>query len=193
MKRTSFIIPILISAISVGLASCASISESDCLAGSWSDIGYKDGVRGKQRGKLANYAKTCSKYGVLPDRQAYLTAFEQGVTKYCTYERGYERGENGNDFNQVCADKPQSGFAEGYDAGRVVYEIYSEHENLISAYENRYDAIIEVERKLSEDELPDKERKRLRSKLYRLENEAEDLRIDIRAYERLYDLPRHGF
>ena len=42
-----------------------------------------------------------------------------------------------------------------------------------------------------EEEMDDKERKRLKKKARRLEGEADDLRIDIRAFERIHDLPRH--
>jgi len=183
----------MMSVMAISVSGCASISEGECITGSWTDIGYKDGVKGKSRGRLADYAKTCAKYGVSPDRQAYLTSFEQGVTQYCTYERGYERGENGSDFNQVCAARPHSGFAQGYDEGRLVYDIKHEHEKLIEAYEDRREAYEEVMRRLTEDELELDERKRLKKKLSRLEGELVDLRIDVRDYERRYDLARHHF
>jgi len=192
MQKLFFILACL-GLSSMGLSGCASISKEECQVGSWADIGYKDGARGKKRGRLADYAKTCAKYGISPDRQAYLTAFEQGVTKYCTYERGFERGETGSSFNQVCAHRPQSGFADGYDAGRIVYEIHNEHRNLIEAYEDRYAAYEDVTRRLAEDDLGADERKRLKKKVSRLDREIEDLRIDVRAHERLYDLPRHHF
>jgi len=189
--RPSLLIMTTLSLAIFGLAGCASISEGDCIAGSWSDIGYKDGVNGKARGKLADYAKTCAKYGVTPDRTAYLTAFDQGLVKYCTYEQGFELGENGRSFNQVCANDPQSGFAQGYDEGRVVYEIYAEHKRLIENYDDTLEALVEVRRRLNEDEMPPEERKRLTKKQYRLEGELDNVRIDIRAHERVNNLPRH--
>lgn len=191
--RATLLTTLIISIGGIALSGCASISESECITGSWSDIGYKDGVRGKTRGKLADYSNICSKYGITPDRQAYLTSFEQGVTTYCTYERGYARGENGSSFNQVCAEKPNSGFADGYDAGRALYEIHATHRSLIKAYECLYEAFDKVELRLDHKDLTPKERKRLRKKLYRIDAEAEDLRGDIRAHERLYDLPRYHF
>ncbi len=191
--RASILKIAALSIAAIGLTSCASISEGECVTGSWSDIGYKDGVNGKARGKLADYSKTCAKYGVTPDRSAYLAVFDQGLVKYCTYEQGFERGENGSSFNQVCADDPQSGFAQGYDEGRVVYEIYAEHKSLISNYDDTLEALAEVRRRLAEDEQTPEERKRLTKKQYRLEGELEDIRIDVRAHERVNNLPRHRF
>ncbi len=191
--RTSILGIAVLSLASLAMSGCATISEDECITGSWSDIGYKDGVNGGARGKLADYAKTCAKYGVTPDRAAYLTAFDQGLVKYCTYEQGFERGENGSSFNQVCADDPQSGFAQGYDEGRIVYEIYAEHKSLIENYDDTLEALVEVRRRLAEDEETPEERKRLTKKQYRLEGELEDIRIDVRAHERVNNLPRHRF
>lgn len=184
---------IMISALlgaSILLDGCASISEDACLAGSWSDIGYKDGAKGKSRGKLADYAETCGKYGVTPDRTAYLTAYESGLDSYCTFDQGFSLGENGSEFNQVCSTRTVSGFAEGYDDGRALYEIRKEHRNLKSEIENRVESLTEVKRRLSDEEMDDDERDRLNKKRRRLRKQIEDLRIDIRAHERLYDLPR---
>ena len=44
----------ILSAVSLGLVGCASISEDECVSGNWSDIGYQDGAQGKSRGKLAD-------------------------------------------------------------------------------------------------------------------------------------------
>ena len=64
----------IVSIGALGLVGCASISKDECVSGNWSDIGYQDGTKGKARGKLAEYAKTCAKYGAQPNRDAYLTA-----------------------------------------------------------------------------------------------------------------------
>lgn len=194
----------IILGVALGLVGCASISEGECVTGNWSDIGYKDGVKGKPRGKLADYAKTCAKYGAKPNRDAYLSAFENGLAKYCTYERGFELGENGSSYNQVCSGNLSTGFSQGYDEGRVVYEIYREHKGLISEYEDTLDAIVDVRGRLAGDKgdldddgnvipLNSNERKRLTKKQYRLEGELEDLRQDIRDFEYANNLPRHSF
>ena len=175
------------------LSACASISEDSCYAGTWEELGYKDGLNGRASTRIASYAKECSKYGVLPDRQAYLSAYDQGIIRYCTYERGFARGERGSSYNQACSGPLAAAFAPGYDAGRAVYDIRQEHRSLIASYYDTVDALIETRRKLREDELIPKEVKRLEKKKARLKRRKEDLRIDIRTLERLHGLPRHRF
>jgi len=202
--RVSILNAAIISAVVIGLVGCASISEGECLSGNWSDIGYKDGVNGKSRGKLADYAKTCVKYGAEPNRKAYLSAFESGLVKYCTYERGFELGENGDSYNQVCSGNLSTGFSQGYDEGRTIYEIYREHKRLIGEYDDTLKALVNVRGRLAGDigdkddegaiiPLSASERKRLTKKQYRLEGELDDWRQDIRDFEYANDLPRHSF
>lgn len=188
----------------MGFSGCASISKDECVSGNWSDLGYKDGVNGKARDRLMDYAKTCTEYGVEPDRTAYLTAFESGLVKYCTYEQGLELGENGSSFNQVCSGNLASGFSQGYDQGRAIYDINREHERLISEYDDTLEALVTLRGRLAgdiadEDEdgnvipLTPKERKRLIKKQYRLEGELDDLRQDVRDFEYDNNLARHSF
>ncbi len=202
--RVSILNTAIMSAVAIGFAGCASISEGDCISGNWSDIGYKDGVNGRARDRLADYSKTCAKYGVQPDRQAYLTAFDSGLVKYCTYEQGFELGENGNSYNQVCSGDNATGFSQGYDEGRAVYEIYREHKRLISGYDDSLEALVNVRGRLAGDiidedndgniiPLSGSERKRLFKKQYHLEGQLDDLRQDVRDFEYENNLPQHKF
>ncbi len=180
--------------LALGLASCATkISEDTCLAGAWADYGYKDGMKGRSSERIAKYAEHCAKYGISPDRNAYFTAYDQGVVKYCTYERGYARGENGSSYNQVCSGALAADFAPGYDAGRAFYKIKKEHQSLYDTYCDVDEALIEVRRRLDEDNMEDGERRRLVKKERRLENRLVDIRIEARAMERQYDLYPHDF
>ena len=202
--RVPILNAVILSGVLIGLTGCASISEDECISGNWSDIGYKDGVNGKSRGKLADYAKACIKYGVEPNRDVYLTAFENGLVKYCTFEQGLKLGENGSSYNQVCSGDLANGFSQGYDEGRVVYEINREHKRLISDYEETLEDLVDVRGRLAGDiidkdgegniiPLNTSERKRLTKKQYRLEGELDDKRQDVRDFEYANDLPRHRF
>ena len=202
--RVPILNAVILSGVVIGLTGCASISEDECISGNWSDIGYKEGVNGKSRGKLADYAKTCIKYGVEPNRDVYLTAFENGLVKYCTFEQGLKLGENGSSYNQVCSGHLANGFSQGYDEGRVVYEINREHKRLISDYEETLEDLVDVRGRLAGDiidkdgegniiPLSTSERKRLTKKQYRLEGELDDKRQDVRDFEYANDLPRHRF
>lgn len=177
--------------VTLGLSGCASISEDQCLAGNWAERGYNDGLSGKSRGKLSDYAKACGEYSVLPDSEAYLNAYEEGLVGYCTYERGYSRGERGDSYNRVCSGELALDYRPGFDAGQVVYKIHSTHENMIQRFENTVRAIKDVDYRLENPDLNDDERLRLRKKLRRLRDRAENLRRDIRSFERRYDLRRY--
>ena len=50
--------------------------------------------------------------------------------------------------------------------------------------------LLEIDRRLSEDELDDKDRKRLRKKQRRLETQLDSMLVEIRAFERAYGWPR---
>ena len=178
----------------MSLSGCATISEGDCVTGSWQDIGYKDGRKGKSRGRFADIAKTCNKYNIVPDRTAYMKGYDQGLPLYCTYDTGYDRGADGSSINRECSGAGFTGYIDGHAEGRIFYDIKSEHQDLIAQYEDAENALIDVRRRLSEDEMDADETKRLRKKAYRLETLAEDLRIDIRAMERVHsNLPRYDF
>lgn len=175
------------------LSGCATISQDKCEAGNWETLGYKDGTRGVRRDKIASYADTCAKYGISLNPQEYLAGFNAGLPTYCTYERGFALGENGSSYNQVCAGPLAVDFAPGYDAGRAVYEITQEHKVLVNAYDTALDDIIGTQTRLETEDLSAEDRKRLSKKLRRFRRNAENLRIDIRAFERVHALPRYVF
>ena len=174
-----------------GLSGCASISEEKCQAGNWQELGYRDGSNGVKRGKASKIADTCAKYGIDMNFDAYLAGFNQGLPSYCTYERGFALGENGSSYNQICSGELAADFAPGYDEGRTVYEINKEHKSLISSYEDKLDDIAGTRGRLETEDLSNDDAARLRKKLKRFRRQAEDLKIDIRAWERLHDLPRY--
>jgi hypothetical protein len=175
-----------------GLSGCATISEDKCLAGNWQELGYRDGSNGVKRDKASKIADICVKYGVEMDFDAYISGFERGLPNYCTYERGFALGENGSSYNQLCAGPLAVDFAPGYDEGRAVYEVYKEHKSLISIYESKLDDIAGVRGRLETEDLSAEDEKRLRKKLRRFRRQAEDMKIDIRAWERLHNLSRYS-
>ena len=172
----------------MALSSCATISEDQCLAGNWAERGYKDGLKGRSSSRIADYAYVCSEFGVRPDQTAYLANYDQGVSQYCTYERGFARGERGESYNQVCSGDLAIDFAPGYEAGREVYAIKREYHGLINDYDRAYDYLIETRTRLREEELSKDGRKKLLRREKHLERKLYNLKVDIRAFERV-----HGF
>lgn len=191
MKRLFLTSTIILGAFA--LSSCATISEDECIAGSWQEIGFRDGQNGKSRSKLADYAKTCLKYDITPDRATYFRGYEQGLQLYCTYDKGFSTGEYGNTANAECQSVPDNGYFAGYEEGRAIYAINQEYRGLINNYDRTLDDILAVQARLDTEELEPKERKKLRKKLLRLEDNREDIRIDIRAFERIHNFPKYEF
>ena len=178
---------------SLALNGCASLSEDQCASGNWLERGYKDGIKGASSSKISKYADTCSEYGFQVNRSAYLRGHEEGVERYCTYETGFARGESGSDFNPVCADGIGDGFAQGYDAGRERYALRQTYNSLINDYTTAKDRLSGIRSRLSETDLTREDLKRLRKKEARTEIQIEDIQIEIRAFERIYDVGRYSF
>ena len=174
------------------LVSCETISEQECQAGNWADIGYKDGVKGKSRAKIADYVQTCSEYGAEVDRQIYMQSYETGLTYYCTYDNGFERGQNGNSYNTVCGGSDNTGgaadFRAGYDAGYSEYELRRTYARLEADIEQTQAELHDVKDRLDDPDIEPGEKKRLHKKKKRLRDELEDLRWNLRDFKRKYDL-----
>ena len=180
----------LLTAGAISLSGCKTVSEDTCLAGNWEAVGFKDGANGKSSNRLSKIAEACTKYGTSVDNQSYIAGYEAGLPKYCTFQRGFERGESGSSYNQVCSGELSAEYAPGYEEGRIRYQIYQRHEQLVDRYQDHASALYNVRERLRNAELTDSDRKRLRYKERRLENEIDELRYDIREFERRYDLPR---
>ncbi len=186
MIRTSLIL----TSFAVLSAGCATISEDSCIAGSWESLGYEDGRNGESRGKFTKIAETCAKYGVSPNASQYRIGYDQGLPLYCSYDRGYDHGEGGSSLKTECREINAVPYFDGYDEGRVVYEIRREYDSLIQAYDSTRKALVNVSDRLSVETLEPEDRKRLRKKERRLQRQLDENRIDIRAFERIQNWPK---
>lgn len=187
MMKTIF--PAVILAAAMILPSCASISESECAAGNWDDLGYRDGLNGVNRGQIAEYSTKCSEYGFDTDSRSYERGYERGLALYCVPEKGFDRGRDGNSYNGVCAGTL---YAEDYriafEDGRAEYEIEAEHKRLIERMEDYDDSIADVRARMRDPETSEEEYNRLRQKRDRLEDERSDTLRDLRRFERVHGL-----
>jgi len=188
IKQFSLFAVLTVSAF--GLSGCKTISQDSCLTGNWEAIGFKDGANGKSTKRLSKIAESCSEYGVSVDNQAYWSGYDLGLTKYCTFERGFARGESGGSYNQVCSGDLAEYYAPGYQEGRIIYDIHREHDRLVDRYYDKYSALDHVRDRLRQEEMSDKERRRLKDKARRLENDLDRIRYNIRSFERQHNLPR---
>jgi len=176
-----------------GLTSCATISQDECAIQNMEDVGFKHGRAGKSRGRFAKLSKSCAKHDIFIDRAAYMRGFDKGLPLFCNYDNGFSHGTSGRRVYDECRAIQADDYVRGHQDGYAVYEIKRGHQNLIAQYDESVADLAYIRRSLEEDELNAKERKRLLKKEIRLEDEREEIRYEIREYERLYDLPRYDF
>lgn len=108
------------------LASCASVSKSDCETGDWERIGENDGDFGRSPDYFERHLEACAKHGVTPDKEAYELGYSGGLADYCSRRGGYEAGKRGSNYKGVCSEGYEEDFRIGYNLGRELYQVASE-------------------------------------------------------------------
>jgi hypothetical protein len=190
-QRLQYALTVAISALLV--SGCASLSESQCVAGDWETVGYRDGLAGKQSTQLLNHQNACVKHGSVPDREAYLAGWENGVRQYCQPSNGFNAGEAGGSFPNVCPDDLQDAYYAAYQEGRRLYMAQAEIDGLnrqIAQKEYRIKQlaaeITSTEAELVADETTAVQRvrlldrtKELAAEQGELEAEIQQLRVDV--------------
>jgi len=114
---------VLLALVSTGLACSknASVSESQCTAGDWETIGYRDGALGYRSSRLLAHQDACIPHGVTPDREAYQTGWRQGIEEFCDPANGFEVGQSGEGHGNVCPAPQRDAFLAAYDRGRMLF------------------------------------------------------------------------
>lgn len=118
--RPILLIPLLV-VLGLGCARDASVSESQCAAGDWETIGYRDGALGHRPSRLLAHQDACIPHGVTPDRDAYQLGWRRGIGAFCHPDHGYALGLEGEGHDNVCPDPHRDAFLSAWNAGRRVY------------------------------------------------------------------------
>jgi hypothetical protein len=108
-------------------SSCASLNEDQCKNGNWDIIGQRDGANGQPLSVLEEHQKACSEYEVKINVAAYKKSRKRGLNQYCTGENGFEVGQSGRAYHNVCKSKK---FKKNYKIGRKIYVLEKEIEDL---------------------------------------------------------------
>lgn len=193
-----------VAALAVGLlGSCATMSEDQCLAGAWGEQGYKDGADGLPMSRLDDHAKACAKVGATPNVSAYGAARQDGLRSYCTPQRGFVEGRDGDTYHGVCTPADEADFLPAYRDGQLVHaaqarvnEADSEARRLSDRVERLEGRLADAERDLGKDGLTDEQKTALRNTIRdirddrdRTRREARDARRDADRAERdLWDV-----
>ena len=158
--------------------------------------GYDTGIRqycsydkGLAHGEAGSSIKTeCREINSVP----YLDGYTAGLPLYCSFDRGYDHGEAGNPIKGKCRDINAIPYLDGHAEGAIVYALREEYDGLLANYDDTRAALEDVTNRLDNFEMDADNRKRLRKKKRRLERELDDVRIDIRAFERIHDWPKQS-
>ncbi|SFS76537.1 DUF2799 domain-containing protein [Brevundimonas viscosa] len=183
-----------LAAVALGVGSCATMSEEQCLAGDWAGQGFSDGAAGYAMSRLGEHAEACVKHGVVPDDAAYRAGWSDGVLRYCTIENGFRVGAQGGGYAGVCPADVERDFLIAYEDGRVIHlaeQAVSEARSRIdsNAYrlEELDDKLDAKQRELRAERLTDAERDVIRNRIRELRREREDTEREWRRAQRELD------
>lgn len=177
--------------LAAALGGCATLSEEQCLANDWKTVGYADGAAGYSPSRLLKHTDACMKHGVNPDREAYLAGHAEGIVVFCTPRNGFQRGQSGYAYSQVCPPQLEPAFHAAYQDGRQIYLAAAEVRRLDGLIKRKAaelkdvkDEIATTEEQLVSDETTSAERagllehtKELSRKQGELETEIGELRV----------------
>lgn len=131
------------------LAGCSGLSRNQCLASDWETIGYRDGVSGTDSTALMRHQDACMKHGIEADRRAYLAGWTEGVVRYCRPANGFDLGERGAAYRNVCPEALQGEFRAAYHDGRQLHIAHAEIDAVRHAITNRERRLDEIEAELA--------------------------------------------
>ncbi len=178
----------------LALASCATMSAEQCMAGDWSGQGYSDGASGMSMSRLDEHAQACAEHGVTPDRSAYAAGRDQGLVRYCTPSNGFRVGRTGSGYGGVCPSYLAADFMPAYRDGQVVHEVEQALTNARSSVnslgarlEELDDKIAGKQRELRAEGLTDPQKEQIRGRIQELRRERADTERDWRRAQNAID------
>lgn len=182
----------------LGLASCATLSKEQCLAGDWSGQGYSDGAAGLSMSRLDEHAEACAKHGVTPDAAAYAAGRDQGLVRYCTPASGFQSGRTGSGYGGVCPAWLETEFLPAYRDGQLVHAAQQaldaargRVDSLGGRLEELDDKITAKQAELRAEGLTDAQRDQIRNRIQEIRRERADAERDWRrAQDEIDDAER---
>lgn len=177
MKYYLLLLAALVQALA--LTGCASLSENQCRTADWESIGYLDGTRGYNSGRIGEHSEACAKIGITPDRKLYEEGRVRGLEEFCTGRNGVRIGEQGGSYNGVCPVTTEDAFLRGYNAGKDLHDLKDHMERVQSQVQDTQARLRQKQPPLS-----DYERDQLIYRLRDLERAYGRAESDYRRAER---------
>lgn len=194
-----FLLGFVISAGTVVLSACASLSQEECLYMHWHAQGVMDGAEGQPAQKINDYQNQCAKYEVQADQKTYEEGRQQGLTRYCTRENGFVIGIGGKRYKNACTPTLEPLFQQGFQPGRSMYSAVSLLRSAqsvvnLSQYEieRLHDRIDKEHNRLNDTTLTENQIRQIRDNIRRLRRDVLETQNQRRdAESRLPDLREH--
>lgn len=178
MKTSSLIALTLSCAALAIVGGCASLSENECLTADWESIGYRDGSRGYDAGRIGTHGEACAEHGIKADRQLYEEGRLRGLELFCTGENGVRLGRQGYSYSGVCPLSMEGTFMRGFQFGRELRNIDMRMQELRAEVYK-----VQAELKREEPPLADRDRDYLLHRLRDLEREYGRMEAELRMAE----------
>ena len=80
----------LVAALALAAAGCAQMTESQCRASDWYQVGYRDADAYGLRPQVDQYAYRCQAFGVEPSQNQYMAGWVDGFREWNTRVMGSE-------------------------------------------------------------------------------------------------------
>lgn len=134
------------------LSGCATLSESQCIAGDWQTVGYRDGTNGTASAQLLQHQNACMKHGITPDRDTYLLGWNEGVEQYCQPGNGFNVGKQGGGYSSICPAHLKNAYYTAYQDGRLIYNAQSEVDRINRQISQKQSRIEQLQEDMSKTE-----------------------------------------
>lgn len=164
---------IIVSGLSLALGACTTLTREECSSGDWRKIGVRDGNDGRPAERFDRHVKACGREGGAPDRELYLSGWQNGLAAYCTSVRGYREGALGQRYYDVCPPQSVEQFQIGYQLGGRIRQLESQISDV-------NDAFFAAGQGLQGNKLSESERARLTQVQVRLQAEEGRLNTDLK-------------
>tara|TARA_R110000787_G_scaffold157122_3_gene271067 strand:- start:369 stop:1187 length:819 start_codon:yes stop_codon:yes gene_type:complete len=105
-------------------AGCTSMNKDECELANWSAIGYLEGASGMSMSTFQEYQNDCAEHRVKADYQAFKQGHHEGLSEFCSMERGMEVATSGRNYNTICKSSQFPNYSEGYQVGINLYCSY---------------------------------------------------------------------
>ncbi len=104
-------------------AGCTSLSEEQCRAGDWSQIGVADGAEGRGTDRIEAHRRACAEAGITPDTEAWMRGRERGLRLYCTPAKAYTVARRGRSIAPGCTGAEVARMQPAIDRGRSYWRL----------------------------------------------------------------------